>query len=102
MLASVSPASYLDIINGQSDCGIFPRLLDFSIATTLGLQMLYWHNSAAGAPRRTTCSARTYAKGSNSQRIGMMRCCWAASRRKLAMSETTGQAGFLVGDNSGK
>jgi len=36
MLASVSPASYRAIINGQSDCGIFPLLLDFSIIKDLG------------------------------------------------------------------
>ena len=31
MLDSVSPASYRAMINGQSDWGIFPLLLDFSI-----------------------------------------------------------------------
>jgi hypothetical protein len=36
MLASVSPASYLAIIKGQSDWGIFPLLLDFSIIKDLG------------------------------------------------------------------
>ena len=36
MLASVSPASYRAIINGQSDWGIFPLLLDFSIIKDLG------------------------------------------------------------------
>jgi len=35
MLASVSPASYRAIINGQSDWGIFPLLLDFSIINDL-------------------------------------------------------------------
>src|SRR5579862_8567818 len=36
MLASVSPESYRAIINGQSDWGIFPLLLDFSIIKDLG------------------------------------------------------------------
>ncbi|HTT80724.1 MAG TPA: hypothetical protein VMF86_13675 [Stellaceae bacterium] len=36
MLASVSPASYLAMISGQSDWGIFPLLLDFSISKDLG------------------------------------------------------------------
>jgi len=36
MLASVSPESYRAIINGQSDWGIFPLLLDFSIINDLG------------------------------------------------------------------
>src|SRR5579864_4668176 len=36
MLASVSPASYLAMISGQSDCGIFPLLFDFSISNDLG------------------------------------------------------------------
>ena len=35
MLASVSPESYRAIINGQSDWGIFPLLLDFSIIEDL-------------------------------------------------------------------
>src|ERR1051325_1108884 len=36
MLASVSPASYRAMISGQSDWGIFPLLLDFSIIKDLG------------------------------------------------------------------
>src|SRR3954462_1279560 len=35
MLASVSPASYRAMISGQSDCGIFPLLFDFSITKDL-------------------------------------------------------------------
>ena len=35
MLASVSPASYRAMIRGQSDCGIFPLLFDFSITKDL-------------------------------------------------------------------
>src|SRR5438067_2068948 len=49
MLASVSPASYRAIINGQSDCGIFPRLLDFSITKDLGFTLLHWHISTRPA-----------------------------------------------------
>src|SRR5690242_18471212 len=40
MLASVSPASYRAMISGQSDCGIFPRLLGFSIRKDLGITFL--------------------------------------------------------------
>ena len=35
MLASVSPASYLAMMSGQSDWGILPLLFDFSITKTL-------------------------------------------------------------------
>jgi hypothetical protein len=48
MVASVSPASYLLIISGQSRWGIFPLLLDLSILLTFAFRFcLYLLDSQA-------------------------------------------------------
>src|SRR6266496_1048941 len=66
MLASVSPESYRAIINGQSDWGIFPLLLDFSIIEDLGDTVTSLSHFGYGRSWQDICSARTRTEGSES------------------------------------
>src|SRR5712691_7019931 len=58
MLASVSPESYRAIINGQSDWGIFPLLLDFSIIKDLGATVFRSRIQAIGRSCKTSAQRR--------------------------------------------
>src|SRR6266568_212401 len=73
MLASVSPESYRAIINGQSDWGIFPLLLDFSIIKDLGATVPSLSHSGYPPIMQDICSASTRTKDSESHKKIMER-----------------------------
>src|SRR5579862_1431916 len=68
MLASVSPESYRAIINGQSDWGIFPLLLDFSIIKDLGATVSSLSHAGCRPIVQDIYSARTRTKCSESHK----------------------------------
>jgi hypothetical protein len=73
MLASVSPESYRAIINGQSDWGIFPLLLDFSIIKDLGATVFSLSHSGYRPVMQDIGSVRKRTKGSESHKKIMKR-----------------------------
>jgi hypothetical protein len=73
MLASVSPESYRAIINGQSDWGIFPLLLDFSIIKDLGAKVSSLSHVGCRPIVQDIYSVRTRTKCSESHKKIMER-----------------------------
>ena len=81
MLANVSPESYRAIINGQSDWGIFPLLLDFSIIKDLGATVPSLSHSGYRPVMQDICTAWTRTKDSESHKKIMERAMLPGIRR---------------------
>src|SRR6266851_7078155 len=100
MLASVSPESYRAMINGQSDWGIFPLLLDFSIIKDLGAIVPSHSHSVIGRSCKTSVQRGHGAKVPNHIRRSWRGRFTPASCRSPDESIVTSP--HLLGENSDK